>query len=57
MANNNINSKNTDIELDRFKQILNTKINSKKNQIFLSHSRTYNNSLQCEIDCLRRALG
>ena len=32
--NNNSNGNNADLELDRFKQILNNKISEKKNQIF-----------------------
>ena len=45
MANNNSNSNgnNTDRELDRFKEILNNKIDEKKDLIFPSHSRAYNN--------------
>ena len=55
--NNNRNGNNADIELDRFKQILNTKINEKKNQIFPLHSMAYNNNVQYEIHCLRWVLG
>ena len=55
--NNNSNGNNADIELDRFKQILNNKINEKMNQIFPSHSRAYNNNVQHEINCLRWVLG
>jgi hypothetical protein len=38
MENNNSNGNNADIELDRFKQILNNKISEKMNQIFPLHS-------------------
>ena len=48
--------KKADIELDRFKQILNNKINEKNNQIFASHSMAYNNNVQYEINCLRWVL-
>jgi hypothetical protein len=54
--NNNSNGNNADIELDRFKQILNNKISEKMNQIFPSHSMAYNNSVHYEIHCLRWAL-
>ena len=57
MENNNVNGNYTDVELDRFKQILNNKINEKKNQIFPSHSRAYNNNAQYEINCLTWILG
>jgi len=49
MENNNITSNNIDIELDRFKQILNNKINEKENQIFQSHSVANNNSVHYKI--------
>jgi hypothetical protein len=55
--NNNSNGNNADIELDRFKQILNNKINEKKNQIFPLHSMAYNNNVQYEIHCLKWVLG
>ncbi len=55
--NNNSNGNNADIELDRFKQILNNKISEKMNQIFPSHSMAYNNSVHYEIHCLRWVLG
>jgi hypothetical protein len=55
--NNNSNGNNTDIELDRFRQILNNKINEKTNQIFPLHSMAYNNNVQYEINCLRWVLG
>jgi hypothetical protein len=51
---NHSNGNNADIELDRFKQILNNKINEKKNQIFASHSNAYNNNnnnVQHEMHC------
>ena len=55
---NNIGSNNTDLEIDRFRQILNNKINQKKNEIHPSlHNKIYNNSLQQEIDCLKWVLG
>ena len=54
---NNNNGNNTDIELDKFKQILNNKTNEKKYQIFPSHSMTYNNNVQLEINCLKCVLG
>jgi hypothetical protein len=54
---NNNNGNNADIELDRFKQILNNKINEKKNQIFPLHSMAYNNNVQHEINCLSWVLG
>lgn len=55
--NNNSNGNNADIELDRFRQILNNKINEKENQIFPSHSLAYNNSVHYEIHCLKWVLG
>jgi hypothetical protein len=55
--NNNSNGNNADIELDRFKQILNNKIKEKKNQIFPLHSMAYNNNVQHEINCLKWVLG
>jgi hypothetical protein len=55
--NNNSNDNYADIELDRFKQILNNKISEKMNQIFPSHSMAYNNSVHYEIHCLRWVLG
>jgi hypothetical protein len=56
--NNNSNGNNADKELDRFKQILNNKINEKKNQVFASHSNVYNNNnVQDEMHCLRWVLG
>ena len=51
------NGNNADLELDRFKQILNNKINEKKNQIFPLHSMAYNNNVQHEINCLTWVLG
>jgi hypothetical protein len=57
MENKNSNGNNTDIELNRFKQILNNKINEKKNQIFPSHSGAYNNSVHYEIHCLSWIIG
>jgi hypothetical protein len=60
MIENNIHSNdanNTDAELDRLRQVLNNKINQKKNQIHPSHNKVYNNSLQQEIDCLKWVLG
>ena len=51
------NGNNADIELDRFRQILNNKINEKMNQIFPSHSMAYNNSVHYEIHCLGWVLG
>jgi len=50
---NNSNGNNADRELNRFRLILNNKINEKKNQIFPSHGRAYNKSVQYEINCLR----
>jgi hypothetical protein len=55
--NNNVNGNNTDIELGRFRQIINNKINEKKNQIFPLHSMAYNNNVQYEINCLEWVLG
>jgi hypothetical protein len=55
--NNNVNGNNTDIELGRFRQIINNKINEKKNQIFPLHSMAYNNNVQHEINCLSWVLG
>jgi hypothetical protein len=55
--NNNSNGNNADRELDRLRQILNNKINEKKNQIFPSHSMAYNNNEQSEINCLKWVLG
>jgi hypothetical protein len=46
------NGNNANIELDRFKQILNNKISEKMNQIFPLHSMAYNNSVHYEIHCL-----
>jgi hypothetical protein len=57
MEDNNSNGNNTDIELDRFRQIINNKINEKKNQIFPLHSMAYNNNVQHEINCLSWVLG
>jgi hypothetical protein len=62
MENNNNNShsngaNNSDPELDRFRQIINNKINEKKNQIFPLHSMAYNNNVQHEINCLSWVLG
>ena len=48
--------KKADIELDRFKQILNNKTKEKNNQIFASHSMAYNINVQYEINCLRWVL-
>jgi hypothetical protein len=56
-SNNNSNGNNADLELDRLRQILNNKINEKKNQIFLLHSMAYNNSVHYEIHCLKWVLG
>ena len=56
--NSHSNNDNTDVEIDRLRQILNNKINQKKNQIHPSlHNKVYNNSLQQEIDCLKWVLG
>jgi hypothetical protein len=58
--NNNSHSNganNSDPELDRFRQIINNKINEKKNQIFPLHSMAYNNNVQHEINCLSWVLG
>jgi peptide deformylase len=60
MENNNSHSNganNSDPELDRFRQIINNKINEKKNQIFPLHSMAYNNNVQYEINCLEWVLG
>ena len=54
MENNN--TKNAHTELDRFRQILNNKINEKENLIFPLHSMAYNNSVHYEIHCLRWVL-
>ena len=56
-SNNCSNGNNTDLELDRFRQIINNKINEKKNQIYQSHSMAYNNNVQHEINCLKWVLG
>ena len=56
-TNNNSNGNNADLELDRLRQILNNKINEKKNQIFPLHSMAYNNSVHYEIHCLKWVLG
>jgi hypothetical protein len=50
---NNSNGSNADRELNRFRLTLNNKINEIKNQIFPSHGRAYNKSVQYEINCLR----
>jgi hypothetical protein len=55
--NTNSNGNNADIELDRFRQILNNKISEKTNQIFPLHSMAYNNGVQYEIHCLKWVLG
>jgi hypothetical protein len=55
--NDNSNGNNADIELDRFRQIINNKVDEKKNQIFPSHSMAYNNNVQHEINCLKWVLG
>jgi hypothetical protein len=57
MEDNNSNGNNTDIELDRFRQIINNKIKEKRNQIFPLHSMAYNNNVQHEINCLKWVLG
>ena len=61
MENNNNSHSNganhSDPELDRFRQIINNKINEKKNQIFPLDSIAYNNSVQHEINCLKWVLG
>ena len=57
MENTNSNGKNTDIELDRFRQIIINKISEKMNQIFPSHSMAYNNNVQHEVNCLKWVLG
>jgi hypothetical protein len=57
MEDKNSSGNDTDIELDRFRQIINNKINEKKNQIFPLHSMAYNNNVQHEINCLRWVLG
>ena len=57
VATNNANDNYTDVELDRFRRILNNKINEKENQIFPLHSMAYNNSVHYEIHCLRWVLG
>jgi hypothetical protein len=45
LDNNNYNKdNNSNEELNRFKQILNNKINEKENQIFPSRSMAYNNN-------------
>ena len=54
---NNSDTNDTDVEIDRLRQILNNKINQKKNEIHPSHNKVYNNSLQQEIDCLKWVLG
>jgi hypothetical protein len=54
---NNSNGNIADIELDRFRQIINNKINEKKNQIFPLHSLAYNNNVLHEIHCLEWVLG
>jgi hypothetical protein len=41
---NNIGSNTTDLEIDRLRQILNNKINQKKNEIHPSHNKLYNNN-------------
>ena len=55
MENNN--TKNAHTELDRFRQILNNKINEKENLIFPLHSMAYNNRVHYEIHYLRWVLG
>jgi hypothetical protein len=52
----NGNGKNSDIELDRFRQIINNKIKEKKNQIHPLHTKVYNDNLQIEIRSLRWVL-
>ena len=54
---NNSDTNDTDVEIDRLRQILNNKINQKKNEIHPSHNKVYNNSLQQEIYCLKWVLG
>ena len=55
---NNSDTNDTDVEIDRLRQVLNNKINQKKNEIHPSlHNKIYNNSLQQEIDCLKWILG
>jgi hypothetical protein len=58
LDNNNYNKdNNSNEELDRFKQILNNKINEEANQIFPLHSMAYNNNVHYEIHCLKWVLG
>ena len=47
------NNDNNNPELDRLKQILNNKVEEKKNQIHSSHAKVYNGNLQIEICSLR----
>jgi hypothetical protein len=56
-TNNNSNDNNADIELDRFRQIINNKIKEKKNQMFPLHNMAYNNNVQHETNCLKWVLG
>ena len=54
---NNSDTNDTDVEIDILRQVLNNKINQKKNEIYPLHNKVYNNSLQQEIDCLKWVLG
>ena len=51
MDNDN-NDNVSNLELDRLKQILNSKVKEKRNQIHPLHARVYNDNLQIEIRSL-----
>ena len=53
---NNNNDNDSNLELDRLKEILNNKVKEKKNQIHPLHAKVYNDNLQIEIRSLRWVL-
>jgi hypothetical protein len=57
MLDDNNNNDDDSNLVNILKQILNNKINEKKNQIFPLHSMAYNNNVQYEIHCLKWVLG
>ena len=56
MDNDN-NDNVSNLELDRLKQILNSKVKEKRNQIHPLHAKVYNDNLQIEIRSLIRIRG
>jgi hypothetical protein len=56
LNSDNDKNDNSNLELDRLKQILNKKIKEKKNQLHPLHAKAYNDNLQIEIRSLRWVL-